>query len=668
VTVRRGGDGDSERRAAGPWPITFRAILLGVVLIAVLVSTNPYLAFIVDYWTVGSGAVLNGPIAALFLLVVLNGSLRRFAPKHALSRGELLTAYAMAIVCVGLAQAGGLPYIATTTTLPFYRATPENRWEELVWPHFPLWLQLSDLRYASWFWEGAPSGAGVPWRAWLRPLFAWGGFTFALMVALYTLAAMVRKDWIERQRLTFPIVDIPLAITGDQPTPSLRSSFLNNRLFWIGFAVPGLYVITDWLNLIYPSFPAVQLHDIEVGRVFRGMSLPWNAWSDVYLSIIFPVIGISYLVPTEVSLSLWLFYVLFQVHMLIWASFGVGPWGGGASAIEPYSFATFMEAGGAVALCAVILYRSRGAVRLGRWGRRGSEREAPDPYSLLPGRWAVVGFALANLFLAWWLARAGMPWWTFASTMGLGYAATLCTGFLVASGGVMFPSYSATPSTVLLRTLGAGAFKPASLAMVLTVDSMFFREGFATPLPQILHSGKLFHLARIQARRFIWAAALATLLTITCGLMAILLTLHRRGAGALDAWPWTWPDWSICAPLASNVRDPGRPENWLRVAMALGAAFVLAVVWLQSRFVWWPISPYGFLIASTYMMNHMMWASTFIGWAAATLVLRYGGPRLFRQLRPLFLGLVLGYYITKLPITVLSAVFGVTQRWGLFAY
>ena len=94
----------------------------------------------------------------------------------------------------------------------------------------------------------------------------------------------------------------------------------------------------------------------------------------------------------------------------------------------------------------------------------------------------------------------------------------------------------------------------------------------------------------------------------------------------------------------------------------------MLLVWLQSRFVGWPLSPYGFLIASTYMTNRMMWASTFIGWLAATVVLRYGGLRLFRQLRPIALGLVLGYYITKLPITVLSAVFGVTQRWGLFSY
>ncbi len=655
-------------RTAAPAAITPRAVVLGLLLVFVLVVTNPYLAFIVDYWTAGSGAVMNGPVAALFLLVALNGLLNRVAPKHAFGRSELLVAYAMAIVCVALAQAGGLPYVPTTTTLPFYMATPGNRWESLIWPQIPLWLQLSDVQLASWFWEGTPAGVGVPWGAWARPLVAWGSFTFLLMAAVYCLSTLVSRDWIERQRLTFPIVDVPLAITGDDARPSLRSSFLNNRLFWIGFAIPAAAVIADWLNLIYPSFPRVQLHDIEVGRIFRGMSMPWNAWSDMYVSIIFPVIGISYLVPTEVSLSLWLFYVLFRVHMLIWASFGVEPWGGGTGVVEPYMFASGMEAGGAVALCGVILYKSRGAIQAAWLSVRTRAPEASAPYLSLSSRWALAGFVVANGLMWWWVSWAGMSWWSFALLMGLFYALTLCAGSLVASGGVMFVSFSASPSTVLLRALGGWSFKPASLSMMLSLDSIFMREWFASPMPQMVHSSKLFQTARIRGRSFAWAAALATAVAIAFGLVAILFTIHRHGANALDQWPWTWPSWSICAPLAANLESPAMPDNWLRGALGIGAGFVLILVWLQSRFVWWPLSPYGFLIASTYMMNHMMWVSVFLGWAAAVIVLRYGGLRLFREVRPVFLGLVLGYYLPKLPITALSAIFGITQRWGSFAY
>ena len=659
--------GDVRETAAAP--VTARAVVLGAVLVLVLVITNPYLAFIVDYWTVGSGAILNGPVAALFLLVLANGLIRRLWPARAFSRTELLFAYAIAIIPVSLAQAGGLPYIAATTTLPVYMATPENGWATLVLPHLPAWLQLSDPVYATWFWEGAPRGAGVPWQAWRQPLLGWGAFTCALVAALFCLSALVRKDWIEGQRLTFPIVDVPLAITGDAAEPSFRTSLLNNRLFWLGFAVPALYLVSDWLNLVYPSFPTVRLHDIEVGRFFAGMPLPWSALSDFYISIIFPVIGISYLVPTQVSLSLWLFYVVYQIHMLVWAAFGVPPYGGGASSIQPHTFASFMEVGGAIALCGVILYKSRKAFVAAWAGLCHRGREEADPYSLMSGRWALAGFVGANAAMLWWVSLGGMPWWSFALLMGLFYASTVCTAYLVASGGVMFVDMTASPSAVLLRAVGGRAFAPSSLGLMLSLDSVFMREGgFPSPMPQMLQASKLLHVARIRARRFGWATALAVAIAIVFGLAAILVTVQRRGASTLDSWPWSWPNWSICQVLAANIRSPEAPEGVLRAALGVGGGVVLLLVWLQSRFVGWPLSPYGFLIASTYMTNRMMWASTFIGWLAATVVLRYGGLRLFRQLRPIALGLVLGYYITKLPITVLSAVFGVTQRWGLFSY
>ena len=138
---------------------------------------------------------------------------------------------------------------------------------------------------------------------------------------------------------------------------------------------------------------------------------------------------------------------------------------------------------------------------------------------------------------------------------------------------------------------------------------------------------------------------------------------------SLPLWPWAWPRWYVCGPLAAEVRSPSLPDPWMRGGLGLGAVFVLALVWLQSRFLWWPLSPYGFFIGGTYLMNHMMWSSIFLGWLASSLTLRYGGLRLFRQLRPIFLGLVLGYYIMKLPIAILSACLGITEEGHhYFAY
>ena len=56
-----------------------------------------------------------------------------------------------------------------------------------------------------------------------------------------------------------------------------------------------------------------------------------------------------------------------------------------------------------------------------------------------------------------------------------------------------------------------------------------------------------------------------------------------------------------------------------------------------------------------------MWVSVFIAWALSTLIRRYGGLRLFRTLRPAFLGLVLGDLLTKGALAIVSSVLGITQ-------
>lgn len=93
----------------------------------------------------------------------------------------------------------------------------------------------------------------------------------------------------------------------------------------------------------------------------------------------------------------------------------------------------------------------------------------------------------------------------------------------------------------------------------------------------------------------------------------------------------------------------------------LGAGFTLLLVWLNSQFVWWPVSPVGFLIASSYETNRSLWVNVFIAWALTGLIRRYGGLRLFRTFRPVFLGLVLGEYLPRGLFAIISSIFGITQ-------
>jgi len=648
--------------------ITPRAVVIGAVAVATLGLINPYLAFVNRTWNVGSGSLLNSTVFVLFLLVALNTLLIRVWPGRSFTRGELLVVYGMLIVSVGLAMQGGLPYIVSVTTFPFYRASPGNQWEHLILPYIPLFMRLNSLEYVSWFWEGSPAGSGVPWGAWLVPMAAWGSFTLALMLAMFSLGALLRKDWIERQRLAFPLVDVPLAITGDDERPSLRSSILSNRVFWIGFGVPAAFVTLEWLHMLYPNVPSPQLYAIEVGRYFAAKGLPWSvlAGSDgVRVSIIFPVIGITCLLPAEVSLSLWLFYVLFQVQMLVWASFGVAEEGGTAAlAISPRTFIAFQEAGGFLAISAVALWQSRQALKAAWLQLAGREKAPEDAYAPMSGRWALLLFGATNAFLLWWVMQAGMSWWSFVAIMGVFYAVLIGASRLVAAGGVMFVDTGFFPRQVVLRTIGAHPLGPPSLAMYTYLSIVYMYDPMNLAMPQMMNSFKLVHSGRLRGTMFTWAAIAALVAMIAFGMPALLSMIHGEGAAALSRWPFTsYPQWGF-GELDASLRSPDVPDNWLRLALVLGASFTFLLVWLHTHFVWWPVSPVGFLIASSYETNRSLWVNVLIAWMLTTLVRRYGGLRLFRTFRPAFLGLVLGDYLPRGFFAILSSIFGITQPGG----
>lgn len=653
---------DRNRRA---FPITGRAILIGLASIALLGLINPYLAFVSRTWSVGSGSLLNSPVVVLFLLVAINTLVLRLLPGRGLTRAELVVVYAMLIVAVGLAMQGGMPYIVSATVYPFYMASPENGWEHMIWPHIPLWLRPTRLETANWFWESLPEGVGVPWADWVSPLLGWSSFTLALMTGMFCLGALMSKDWIERQRLAFPLADVPLAVTGGAERPSLGTSLLRDRVLWIGFAIPSLLAIVQFLHAFYPSIPATQIYDVRVGRYFAGMGLPWRALSEMSVSIIFPVIGITCLLPGEVSLSLWLFYVLFLVQLLVFGAFGIAEEGGtSAVGINPRQFIGFEEAGGFIALSAAVIYQSRHSIRAAWRTLVGRERPTDDPWEPLAGKWALVGFVAANAFMLWWALHAGMVWWAFLGILGVFYAVLVGASRLVAAGGVMYVDTGFFPRGVILRTVGALPIGSPTLTMYSYLSVIYMYDPMNLAMPQMMNSMKLLHSADIRAKRFPWAAALGVAVLLAVGLPALLWVVYHWGASALNQWPFTsYPQWAF-GELDSSLRAPEMADNWLRLALVIGGAFTLLLVWLNTNLVWWPVSPVGFLIASSYETNRSLWVNVFIAWAITTLVRRYGGLRLYRQMRPAFLGLVLGAFLTQGALAILASVFGLKQPVG----
>lgn len=106
-------------------------------------------------------------------------------------------------------------YILGIITKPYYGALPTNKWETVLYPYLPDWLIPSPAGNAMrYFYEGLPNPhLRIPYGTWIGPLLWWMSLVLALYVLCFCLVSVLRRQWVEKERLAFPLVEVPLLLT-----------------------------------------------------------------------------------------------------------------------------------------------------------------------------------------------------------------------------------------------------------------------------------------------------------------------------------------------------------------------------------------------------------------------------------------------------------------------
>jgi hypothetical protein len=456
--------------------VTTRAVLIGALVATAWAAISTYSDHYARLtWGFGWGSLPAGPVALAFLVVLANGVLKRLSPRRALSLSEVLIVYSILTLATALIVAN-TPYMLPIAAYPHYHARVAVWWDTTILNYLPSWLHPKNPEQIAWFWEGVPAGTPIPWGDWLAPVAGWGSFAAALMVAMLCLGTLLRKDWIERQRLTFPLTEIPMAMVGEEAQPTLGRSAFGQRMFWVGFGLSGALIVLVWLNRLYPSVPAPDLFQ-QLGQSFAGAGLPWSALSFLVVRIAPATIGVMCLVPGEISFSLWAFFVLYCLYLVVCGSFGLPPEGSQAmGSFHPRAFAEYACSGGFVVVAAMALYQSRDAFAVGLRALLKRQREADDPVAPMTNGAALLGFVAANGFMLWWALAAGMSWWSFALIMMACYVSMIGTSRLVAAAGLLQARPAVNTRWTVLRMVGADAIGPRSLVMYNYLTMGFWLE------------------------------------------------------------------------------------------------------------------------------------------------------------------------------------------------
>src|SRR5215469_484116 len=204
--------------------LTWRAVLLGLIFTA-----------LTDLWIHWAELILGGrghtalantsiPIGAfnvLLLLVVFNLMLQRLRRSFAFSPSELLVIYVMMTVSTVVSSSGGLHFVIPTITAAFFYASDSNGWAGLFHRFIPDWIAIKDKTALANFYSG---NASVPWEIWRTQMIAWIGFLSLFALTALCIVSLLRRQWIDRERLAFPTVNVPIEMLRE------GESFFKNRL------------------------------------------------------------------------------------------------------------------------------------------------------------------------------------------------------------------------------------------------------------------------------------------------------------------------------------------------------------------------------------------------------------------------------------------------------
>ena len=93
------------------------------------------------------GTSMPGAVFILFMLGLFVNPLLKFVhPRAGLNRRELLVVYIMMVMASPIPTLFVGKFLSAIS-YPFYYATAENEWRELIHPYIPDWLMVHDLEY-----------------------------------------------------------------------------------------------------------------------------------------------------------------------------------------------------------------------------------------------------------------------------------------------------------------------------------------------------------------------------------------------------------------------------------------------------------------------------------------------------------------------------------------
>lgn len=631
--------------------LTRRSIVVSLMLAAFFGVIIPIIDLKLNNTYLGSQHFAPGAVGTLLVLVGLNPLLRCVNRRWPLARDEQHAIYLSCLFSCLVAGIGGNMYWPTYIVGAFYYATPENKWLDQL-QHLAWWVTPAmdhagryNRELVSDYFSG--NGGHVPWAAWVVPIFAWSTVGIASMLMTGCLSVILRAQWCQNEALSFPLLRLPLEMTEDtnhpprSPLGRRGSSFWNNPRMWCGFGVAAFIQLLNGANLYFVDVPVVPM---EISTTALFSEAPWNQMG-VAMFKVFPLaLGLSYLLTTEVSFSLWFFFWFFKFQLVAAYYLGYPPatLPAGMSA-GGKAFAGYQEVGAYGAIAGLILWTGREHIKhvvlraFGKATRTARENDEAMPYPL-----AFWGMVAAFTYLVLWGCLAGVhPLIAFVFWSSY-LVISMVLSRVLADSGLLFIGKAHPPLLIWSHAFGSGGGTPLGDAAAASAFMSYPGDMRSCLMPSWITSLKLASDRKIPQKplwRLLASAMMVSLVIAAC--MQVRLSYSIGSLSLANVFvPRSAPQ-LVGAQAALFARGEESQPSLVFGWTLFGVLMVLGMAFMRSRFLWFPLHPTGYVMAISWAM-HNLWLSAFLGWTAKSLITRYGGHSSYRAAMPFFLGLALG--------------------------
>ncbi len=641
--------------------VTLRSVVFGLCLaVAVSLLANTVLYLVHGSLMAYSHMPMGNLILTLLSMVFCSVLAFRFGRPFVFSRSEWLTVFTMGFVSSLGPTYGVSGYLVGVIVSPYYFATPENRWSEFLHPYLPDFIFPQNRKgEMSWFYNGLPPDAAVPWESWAGPLFWWFTFIAAVAFACFCASIIIHRQWSEYEKLVFPAMEPIVEMASSAGSGRrLLPELMKGRMFWAGFSVSAFIYCWNMIGWFFPAFPSFRMTPgwyLPLARDFPALWISFNTFAVCF----------AYFASLEVLFSLWFFDLFFVVESGILTRLGMPSWHSYRSA-GPY---TWQTAGAFVGLAVFWVLISRRHLRDAFLkALRPQSAHIDDSRELISYRSAFLGLGVGCVYAIAWLWNAGMDVGVILLTVPTMFLVYLAMGKILADSGLVFLSSPTSARSLVQAALGGSQGIPAATHALFYPTAVALSHFKGTIFTFGMHANRLGEFVEGNRRRLFWSVCAAFLVGLVASTLYVVWLGYTVGGYNFE------PNWLVTRAghrgfqgAVSDIISPKPMQSSEYVFFVVGLLAMGAITFMRYRFAWWPFHPIGFALSGS-ALSHLTGFTIFLAWSLKAILLRFFGAGFYRRSRPFFIGLLVGYVFSIALGLVLDAAWFVPRGHRVHTY